>query len=442
MNSYLITNRFKGYSRKYEVGSKENCYSVKKQAHYPERGGHLDNWVGKIKTPCYIIDTVKFEKNINYITKSFSRFLHGRKPIMGYSVKTNHNIALMKCACDLGMYAEVVSDDEYEYSLDCGFSKDKIILNGPQKSERVLLDALKGGAVVNLDNHCEIDTIEQRAAFLDTSNMHIGIRVNFDLEKYCPDETTSGKSVSRFGFCLENGEFARAVRRLQDMNIPIRGLHMHYSTKTRSVEVFRNLALCAAHTIKSYGLEDSIEFVDIGGGFFMGEDPITEGKPTMSEYAEAICAELGEFLESKDTTLLLEPGASAIATSVQYVSSVINLRDICQTRIVTVDGSLLHINPFMAHRRPVKKVVYVNDQKNIVPHQIVCGASCMESDRLFEIFDEQELNIGDYIICRCAGAYTMGFNNSFINVPPYVYICDGNQFVCVRERDYSTMKII
>ena len=63
---------------------------------------------------------------------------------------------------------------------------------------------------------------------------NIGIRVNFDLERYCPGETTNGTEGSRFGFNYENKSLENAINKIKLLkNIKLNGIHMHVSTKTK-----------------------------------------------------------------------------------------------------------------------------------------------------------------------------------------------------------------
>ena len=63
----------------------------------------------------------------------------------------------------------------------------------------------------------------------------------------------------------------------------------------------------------------------------------------------------------------------------------------------------------------------------------------MENDRIIKIEDEVELKVGDYIQINNAGAYTVGFNNCFINLPPYVYLEDNRNLDLVRDKDRELM---
>ncbi len=188
-------------------------------------------------TPCYVVDYYRFRHNCLDIETNFSN-CWGRNLVLGYSVKTNHYTGLIKYAYEkLGWYIETVSPYEYNSVLNLGIPSDRIILNGPNKEE-ILHTALKGKSIVNIDNLDEINRIQG----MDLRNAAIGLRVNFDLEKKCPGETTAGDEVSRFGIDVSSLDFNKAVKALQHMGVNRFGLHMHSSTKTRSIKVFQAIA--------------------------------------------------------------------------------------------------------------------------------------------------------------------------------------------------------
>lgn len=385
-------------------------------------------------TPCYVISKEKFLENLYIIKKEFQQEW-GENILLGYSIKTNHLSQIIQMAKNKGMIAEAVSDDEYNYALDQGFDKRNIIFNGPQKSEYCLVDALKNASIVNIDNLEEVNIIERHCRDISNINVKVGLRINFDLEKVCEGETTAGNSGSRFGLNIENGELETAINKLLELQVKINGLHLHYSTKTRSLKVFEKLAEKACEVSKKYELTDSIRYIDIGGGFWGGRT--LKGKPTMSEYSKIISETLKHNFNPSLVTLILEPGAALLATAVTYYTRVKNVRKIKDTFVVTVDGSLLHINPFLFDRNPNYRLY--TSGKHKVLKQLICGSTCIEKDHIVQVENEIELKIGDYIQINNAGAYTMGFNNCFINLPPYVYMNNGKDMTLIRDKERKLM---
>lgn len=369
------------------------------------------------KTPCYVIDLERFRKNCMEIQRPFEEMWESRVEF-GYSVKTNHDKNLMRYAAEwLGWYIETVSPAEYEDA--CAVTvPGRIIFNGPCKGA-YLKKAYEAGSMINLDHLSEVEEL-CGGAYGKDGGAEIGIRLNFDLESLCPGETTAGDSVSRFGICYENGDFAKAVGMLRAAGIEPAGIHLHTSTKSRSARVFRMLARKAAEVIREFDLK--LSYVDMGGGFFGGQK--VAGKPEMKEYAQCICDELRQAVSPQETRLILEPGASVLATSVLYLSRVINVREIRGTEVATLDGTLLHINPFFNDRVPPYRL-YRNEETAVRARrkkQIVCGSTCMENDRFLERAEAEALCEGDLFEFHAAGAYTMAFNSQFILRAPEVYV--------------------
>lgn len=105
----------------------------------------------ELQTPCYVLSEDRFSQNVACMREAFAAHW-GDRLLLGYSIKTNRQKEFLRLAFDLGMLAETVSDDEYWLALQLGFPADRIVLNGPVKSEECLLNALRGGSYVNLDH--------------------------------------------------------------------------------------------------------------------------------------------------------------------------------------------------------------------------------------------------------------------------------------------------
>lgn len=249
---------------------------------------------------------------------------------------------------------------------------------------------------------------------------HIG---NLDMDVFVTeDDIYVLERNARFGggypfSHLAGVNLPKAVIMLRNAGLEINGIHLHTSTKSRSAKVFTMLARKAVELAKEYQLR--LQYIDMGGGFFGGQK--VEGKPSMEEYAAAICGELKNGFKPEETRLILEPGASVIATSMEYMTRVINTRDIRGERIVTLDGTVLHINPFMSHRTPVYRLVQMQESSR-KEKQLICGCTCMENDRFLVTEDEKTVETGDFFLFQNAGAYTEAFNSEFILNQPKVYV--------------------
>lgn len=389
-----------------------------------------------LSTPCYILDDAVYRENLRTFRAAFEA-AWGGECRFGYSVKTNHLRWPLEIAREEGFLTEVVSPDEYAYARSLGIPASELIYNGPQKG-RTVLSAAAEGALVNLDSLEECELIAEAVRDGLLKDVKAGLRVNFDLEACCPGETTAGKEVSRFGLSLENGDLRRGCDLLRAAGARVAGLHMHQSSSTRSLKVFRALAEAAVRAAREIGLADP-EFIDMGGGFFGGN--FFPGKPTPGEYARTVAEALREGFDPARTALVLEPGAGVLATAMDYLTSVMNFRRVRDKQIVTLDGSLLHINPFMKPHPTPFTMIRPGErmEEGEAGSWIVAGSTCMEMDR-FQPRDMDRRPARDSrFLFHCCGAYMATHNSNFINAAPNIYLKRDGEYLPLRIKDPALM---
>lgn len=380
-----------------------------------------------LETPYFLIDKEALDNSVTDLTQALNQ--HWDNYIIGYSFKTNSLLWVLDYVRKHGFYAEVVSDDEYDLALATDFENGKIIYNGPPKSKKTFLEAIRNGNQVNIDSQREIEWLTELENN-DSRNYEVGIRVNFDLEVYCPGSTVGGLEGGRFGFSFENGELGKAIDKIKQLkNTELVGLHLHFSTNTRSIEVYQMIARVACEVKRLYHLK--LKYVNVGGGFFGG----LEGKPQFKDYFKVIAEELEKEFDKNKTTLVVEPGASLIAAPIQFVTSVIDVKQTIRNRFVVTDGSRTNIDPRFRKESYFHRIAFGSQfHREVLAKQVVAGFTCMEDDRLFTLENHPELAVNDRVIYEKVGAYTMSLSPLFIKYFPAVYVKDDECVHKVRER--------
>lgn len=351
--------------------------------------------------------------------------------IIGYSVKTNSLPWLLTYLKKHHFYAEIVSDEEYELCAHLGYENYEMIYNGPIKNRQYLESVLLQGGYVNLDSSQELDWLEELSGHYPGKRFSVGLRVNCDLSSICPGEKLAYGEGGRFGYCYESGCLGETISRLSKLpNLEIAGLHLHSSTQSRTVSVYRALAKMAVKIASEYNLK--LEYVDMGGGYFGGRPD----KPDYRDYFQGICEELSCFFDPVQTKIIAEPGVSLISRATAFHTTVQDLKDIRGQRYLVTDGSRTNLNPLVTRHVYPHHIVYRSKEvRPVLSSQWVCGFTCMEYDRLFEITAQPALTIGDRIVYDTAGGYTMSLNPLFIRYLPPVYVeyCDGRLYTA-REK--------
>lgn len=382
----------------------------------------------QLQTPYYYIREKDLFYDVNLLKDALEE--NWGNYICSYSVKTNSLPWLLTYLRKQGFYAEVVSEMEYDLSRRLGYAEHKIVYNSPVKDRQVWERALLEGAYVNLDSSYELKWLKELGSRYPGREFKVGLRVNCLLDNLVPGMETSGGKRGRFGYCYENGVLKEAILTLEETpGAKIVGLHLHTSTKSRSVEAFGALAGMAVKIAEEYGL--SLEYVDMGGGYFGGTDDM----PSYPDYFQEICRQLKRGFDPKKTKLIVEPGVSLISRASTMVSQVVDVKRVPEGVFVVTDSSRVYLNPMTTRHTYPHHMEYTrkeeDERRKKLPSQWICGSTCMEHDKLFEVLDGPELIPGDRIVYDRAGGYTMCLAPLFIHYFPAVWVEkeDGSLFL-------------
>lgn len=386
-------------------------------------------------SPFYIFDKDVFMRNFRDIRAAFTQ----RYPFVtiGYSYKTNYIPYLCRLVQDLGGYAEVVSRLELDLALKIGCPPAEIIYNGPIKTAKDIAFALSSGIIVNIDTIRELEFVTQIARLQPEKTFRIGLRINISLvdsqgKSHLQNDLPSG----RFGF--SDNALKAAVRQLKEFpNVRVSSLHGHTSSSNRSLWGYRTIATKLADVGGRY-FSESIEFLNVGGGFFGRPAPtmgITE-TPTFDNYAETICEVLGQYpwIKERQPRLVIEPGMAVAADTLSFITQVFEVKRIDNQRLAVVDGSIFNVKPTLHQRNHpytiIKKEIGAGPK---VVYSIV-GATCMEKDRLLQEIESVEIEREDFIRIENVGAYTVVMTPPFINLAPPIVVRGPKGYMAIRRR--------
>lgn len=382
----------------------------------------IDN-MDNLNTPCFILDPIELGRSVRGFQMALSS--HFNRSVVGYSVKTNSLPACLKLACSMGTYAEVVSHDEYELALLCGFPRNRIVYNGPMKSQETFLNALENGAVVNIETKRELEWL---SSLPSDKQYSVGLRLNVNISRVSPEDADGDNDNSRFGFSDETNEFADAVNKINALaNVRLAGLHIHRTSHSRSIRFYKASINYACETIKKYSLD--LEYLDVGGGYF----GIFPNKPTYQDYSDAFY-EVLTYYGLEHLCVIVEPGNALVASCFSFLSEVIDVKHVEENLwFVTTDGSRNDLDPFYKKTGYLCEVINHKEQP-IVKEQIIGGCTCLEYDRMFTLYEKPLLSVGDRIFYRNVGAYTMCLSPMFIRFIPRIYERSGDNYMLVREK--------
>lgn len=359
--------------------------------------------------------------------------------VFGWSYKTNYLAAICNIFHKEGWIAEVVSDFEYQKARKSGIKGKDIIYNGPHKSFNSLTTAMTEGALVQIDNWDELETVEAIASTLQHP-INVGIRVWMDT-KHAP-------VWAKFGFEFECGEAARAARRIvEHKHLRLHTLHCHIGTYVLEPKAYAvaamNLSLLRQSILADTG--HLCDAINLGGGFpsesLMHGMPENTKIPPIEEYAKAIAGVLNQWPKKERPQLRLELGRHLIDNAGYLITSVVTVKGTDKAKgdrsqrarggyITDAGVHLLYTATwFKVNVMPTKP-----SNPQIVDNVKLYGCLCMNIDTIREDVDLPPLEVKDKLVLYPVGAYNLTQSMQFIGLRPAVVLIGTDKFVSVIRR--------
>ena len=381
------------------------------------------NEPNELETPYFLIHEEKIDTMLDTMIQSFHKCWENG--IIAYTCKAFALPYLADVMKAHGGYVEVFSSGEFNMALNMDVPYDKIIFNGPVKGKEEFLEAASQKTVINIDSMREIEWLKE----CEDVQAKIGLRVNFDMETACPDETYCGSEDGRFGFSYEVGDFEDALLALKETGVPLSGLYLHCNSKTKSVNIYQAIAEMIVRIVDQYDLTP--EYLDIGGGFGHNEE-----LPDFDEYFASVKEILDQSERLYDANMIIEPGMTLTGAAIDYVTSVLDTKEMLHNTFIQIDGSRIHIDPLFIAKGFHIHIDHVNPStcRELVAKQTICGFTNMESDRLLSLENHRPIDVGDRITFEKAGAFIMGLSSMFVQFFPEIYVEKDGELKSVKAR--------
>ncbi|MCH7736450.1 MAG: diaminopimelate decarboxylase [Chloroflexi bacterium] len=395
-------------------------------------------------TPVYVLDEATLRGRCRSFIGEFRKLHQDTK--VSYACKAYINPALAKLFQEEGMGFDVVSGGELATMVNAQIPMDEVYFHGNNKTPQELTEALEhsiGWVVV--DSFHEIQLLDRLAGEAGKTQ-DILVRVSPGVDPHTHVYTTTGVLDSKFGFSIQTGHAAEAVRMsLAAKNLNLHGLHFHLGSPIFELEPYRvatDLVLRFAAEFREDGLK--LQRFSPGGGFAIG---YTRGQepPPVSAYAEAIvstmtetCQDLGMELPS----LVIEPGRAIVGPAGVALYRIGSIKDVPGVRkFVSVDGGMGdNIRPALYQ---AKYEVVAANKADLEPEEkvTIAGKYCESGDLLATDIMLPKLESGDLLAIPAAGAYcpSMASNYNMNPRPPMVLVKDGKSRLIRRRESYEDM---
>lgn len=398
--------------------------------------------VEQFGSPVFVFSEKKLREKAQLILKAFkSRYPN---TCFAWSYKTNYLNAICQILHQEGWVAEVVSDFEYQKARKLGIPGENIIFNGPHKPREILKQALKEGALIQIDNWDELGTIEELTKEMQ-SPVNVGIRVWLDAGIL--------PIWSKFGFALANGEAGRAAKRIiNNPKLRLHTLHTHIGTYILTPNAYRMAAqkLLALRDQIYDEHEHLVDCINLGGGFpsqslLHGmQGPAEQAIPSIESYADAITDVFNSLPENERPQLRFETGRFLVDEAGYLL-----------TKVASVKGGNRYLpsaNSDLSAREHKEQLILNEDAKvcgyildagvnllytstwyqiNVFPARAIAaptmpsrlyGPLCMAIDIIRYNIDLPPLEVDDILTLHPVGAYNVSQAMQFITYRPNIVL--------------------
>jgi diaminopimelate decarboxylase len=381
-----------------------------------------------VGTPFYLYSTATLSRHF----RLFDEALAGMDHLVCYAMKAASNQAILKTLASLGAGMDVVSGGEYLRARAAGVPGERIVFSGVGKTHEEMRMALAGGIrQFNVESEPEMEALSAIATQMGKA-APIAIRVNPDVDARTHAKIATGKSENKFGIPISR---AREVYALAASlpGLDVVGIDVHIGSQLTDLEPFRLAYAKVAEltgTLRADGHD--IRRLDLGGGLGIPYTRSNEAPPLPTDYGAMIRETLGHL----GCEIEIEPGRLIVGNAGILVSRVIYVKAGEDRDFLILDSAMNDlIRPAMydAHHDiiPIDEPAPGNEGRIYD----VVGPVCESGDTFARGRQMPELNAGDLVAFRSAGAYGAVMASEYNSRPliPEVLVHE-RQFAVIRAR--------
>jgi diaminopimelate decarboxylase len=387
-------------------------------------GVRLSEIGDSVGTPCYVYSETTVRRRFAVLAEAFE----GIPARVFYSVKANHNRALLRVFRDLGAGADVVSLGELVRARRAGFAGADIVFGGVGKRLDELEAALAEDVfMINVESASELRALSELAVARN-ARARVAVRVNPGIEAGGHAYTRTGHYKTKFGVAWEDAEALYELAADLDGIEPI-GVDAHLGSQIFSAEPYGRVLERLGELVKAIrGSGIELRYLDIGGGFGV---PYEGGAgidlPAVGDAARAVAAEF-------ELTLLVEPGRWLVAPAGVLLARVLYAKQLGEQRYYVTDtGSNDLVRPsYYSAYHPVEVVrrAPATDVADIV------GPVCEAGDFLALGCEVPPLREGDLLAVLFAGAYGLVMSSNYNSRPRAAEVLvHADRYRVVRRRE-------
>ena len=384
--------------------------------------------VASVGAPFYVYSTATLTRHFQL----FDDALAGMDHLVCYAMKAASNQAILQTLAKLGAGMDVVSGGEYARARAAGVPGERIVFSGVGKTRDEMRLALTGGIrQFNVESEPEMAVLSAVATELGVK-APITIRVNPDVDAKTHAKIATGKSENKFGIPISRARevYAQAAAL---PGIDVIGIDVHIGSQLTQLEPFELAYQKVAELTETLRADGhNIRRLDLGGGLGIPYTRSNEAPPLPTDYGAMVKRVLGHL----NCEIEIEPGRLIAGNAGILVSQVIYVKEGEDRKFLILDAAMNDlIRPAMydAHH-DIEPVIEPRAGAERATYDVV-GPVCESGDTFAKGREMAQMNAGDLVAFRSAGAYGAVMSSEYNTRPliPEVMV-NGSEFAVIRSR--------
>ena len=384
--------------------------------------------VASVGAPFYVYSTATLTRHFQLFDDALADMDH----LVCYAMKAASNQAILQTLAKLGAGMDVVSGGEYARARAAGVPGDRIVFSGVGKTRDEMRMALSGGIrQCNGESEPEMVVLSAVATELGVK-APITIRVNPDVDAKTHAKIATGKSENKFGIPISRARevYAQAAAL---PGIDVIGIDVHIGSQLTQLEPFELAYQKVAELTETLRADGhNIRRLDLGGGLGIPYTRSNEALPLPTDYGAMVKRVLGHL----GCEIEIEPGRLIAGNAGLLVSEVIYVKEGEDRKFLILDAAMNDlIRPAMydAHH-DIEPVIEPRAGAERATYDVV-GPVCESGDTFAKGREMAQMNAGDLVAFRSAGAYGAVMSSEY-NTRPLIpeVLVNGSEFAVIRSR--------
>ena len=355
--------------------------------------------VEKFGSPLYIYQADKIKSQFERLSNAFKNV---EKLRINYAVKALSNISILKLMKKLGSGIDTVSIQEVKLGIKAGFNSNRIIFtpNGVNISE--IEEVSKLGVQINIDNLSILESFGNKYP-----KIPVCIRINPHVMAGGNSNISVGHIDSKFGISIH--QIPHLMRIVKNTNMNINGVHMHTGSDILDIDVFLHASEILFDTAKNF---KNLEFIDFGSGFKVPYK-IGDIETNIDELGEKLSLKFNSFCKDygKNLTLAFEPGKFLVSEAGSFIAKVNVIKQTTSTVFAQIESGFNHLIRPMLYGS-YHEIYNLSNPNGRERFYSVVGYIC-ETDTFGSNRKISEINEGDYLLFKNAGAYCQSMASNY-----------------------------